>query len=1517
MTGNTTIAGFQLSAQQARICGQQHASAGSFVSRCEVRIEGPLDEPKLRAAFQGLVDRYEILRTVYQRQAGMKLPFQVIPDSGEVAWRTLDLTKSAEAVRLSEERPVFDLENGPALHILLAKFGPELHSLVVSAPALSVGARAMSNLVGEAIRAYSGASAEDADVMQYADLAAWQEELLAGDDTKTGREFWREHCRKLDLGSCGSVLSAFEDKSGGEFTPETVTRRVPWAAAEPGFLLACWHAFLSRMTGRNTLVIGCEFDLRKYAELENAIGLFSKYLPLEFVYRPEASIRELETDVASATAAAGKWQESFAWGQIEQVPFLPLAFESADLPADMEGADAKFAVAHVGACFERFELKLAAQRGKDVAELALHYDGAALSRGTVEYWADCFVAFLTAAAANPDAAAGSLPLLDAAGRERLLERNQTAAEYPAQSCLHELFEARAAMHPARAAVRHEETCLSYAELNERANRLARALRARGVGPDSLVGLCVDRGVDMIVALLAVLKSGGAFVPLGAGNPKARLAQQLAGAAALVTEDKYLEQLPEFAGPVFSIGRDSGQWANEASGNLDRSGGPENLAYVIYTSGSTGTPKGVGVRHRNLVNYACFITRLLGLESSGEGLQFATVSTLSADLGNTCIYPSLISGGCLNVIGHDVGADSHRLRDCMSRWPIDVLKIVPSHLAALLDSGGGREVLPRKYLITGGEGLTPRLVEKIVASGAGCEVINHYGPTETTVGSLTLRLKDYDWKRPGAATVPIGRPIGNTQVYVLDERRQLVPEGAVGELYIAGAGVTAGYLGQPELTAERFVANPFVSGTAGAMYRTGDLVRWLPSGVVEFLGRADDQVKIRGFRIELGEVEAALARYPGVAQAIAIAREDSAGDKRLVAYVTGTGGTLPDAAGLRDFLRGQLPEYMVPSAIVPLAKAPLNANGKIDRQALPAPEAGGAKKESRAPQTPAEEVVAGIWASVLGRDGIGVDEDFFEIGGHSLMATQIASRLRAQFHIAAPVRMIFEAPTIAALARRAEQALREEQGLVAPPIEGTPRTGPLPLSFAQERLWVLDTLEPGNPLYNIARAVRLRGALNAGALGRALNEIIRRHESQRTTFGLAGGQPTQIVMPRLEIPLETDDLTSLQEDEREQKAREIAEQESLTRFNLSTGPLVHARLMRLREDDHVLLLTMHHIVSDAWSAGILFQELSALYEAFSQGLPSPLPELVVQYADYAAHERSWLTGEVLEKKLAYWREKLGGAPPVLSLPTDRPRDDARSGRGSCALTLIPGETLHAAKEFSRQAGATLFMTMTVAFQALLARYSGQNDIVIGTDVANRATPEAEAMIGFFINLLPIRTDLSGDPTFRELAGRTREGLLEGYAHQEVPFARIVQDLQPERSKSHNPIVQSLFVMQNIPRPKREMAGLKLEHFEIPVGASKFDIGVFVAERANDLAAYWVYSTDLFDAATIEKMGRHYAALLEAGVRQPDRRLSELEMLSAEELREREEEKQRRKKAQSKGLMSASPKSIGLAVNDGKE
>ncbi len=1072
-SSSLATAAFRLSTQQERAWLEGERGAQQF-AQCAIALEGQLDVARLKKALQEAVSKYEILRTGLRRQTGIKLPFQVIREEAAFHFeQALAGKPDIEKVLRRECDPFSNAESGSPLRALLIAGSVELHTLMLTLPVSCADHETLKNLFREIAAGYGGESGSmPDDVMQYADLVEWQNDLMASEETKAGRDFWRSSCRNIDFAALQSYALPLETKDDRQTSfasvavaiPELSKRVVTFAArintSAEVVLLGAWNALLSRLTGVPDTTSGCEFDGRRYEELASALGPLARSLPIHIEFPPQICFSDLLRKVEAATAEASNWQESFAWGQASEVenPFLPFSFAYRDLGGKEIHAGVEFGLERVVVVSERFKLRLVGVRRESGVELEFHYDASRFERGAVERMAGYYQNLLAAAVANPETAVSRLPLLS--GNERwqlLVEWNQTAAAYPEKRTLQELFEQQAARVPEREAVRCGEQAFTYRELNERSNQLAHYLRRQGVGPDRPVGLCLERSAETLVAVLAILKAGGAYVPLNPDNPPARLLQQLQGAAAVITEAKLVGQLPAAVGQecptrTIVLDRDQKAWAQEAKTNPEINTTAENLVYVIYTSGSTGVPKGVAVRHRNLVNYADFITKRLELEKYPDGLQFATVSTLGADLGNTCIYPGLISGGTVHIVGYEVATDPRRFAEYVKKHPIDVLKIVPSHLQALVSSEDAAKLLPRKYLIFGGETLTPKLVEKIEALASSCEILNHYGPTETTVGSLTLKLKDYDWRKAKLASIPIGRPIQNTQLYILDANLEPVPLGVVGELYIAGAGVTAGYLGQAEKSSERFVKNPFATDAgseAGAtLYRTGDLARYGAGGNVEFLGRGDDQVKVRGFRIELGEIEAVLARHAGVKQVVVLAREDAQGEKRLLAYVVPSresSSTSQPVTGedLRAYLKQQLPDYMVPQAVMVLGKLPLNANGKIDRQALPEPEQAQTAREIVGPRNEIEQALLKVWQRVLNKQQVGVTDNFFELGGHSLMAVQLMGEIKKDMGKEIPLASLFQGATVEYLAH----LLQGEESVDKSILREIQPGGSLPAFFA--------------------------------------------------------------------------------------------------------------------------------------------------------------------------------------------------------------------------------------------------------------------------------------------------------------------------------------------------------------------------------------------------------------------------------------------------------------------------------------
>jgi len=1036
---------------------------------------------------------------------------------------------------------------------------------------------------------------------------------------------------------------------------------------------------------------------------------------------------------------------------------------------------------------------------------------------------------------------------------------------------HVAFEVQAGRTPDLPAVVFEGVSLTYRELDERAERVARRLRGLGVGPESLVGLCLNRSPEMLVGLLGVLKAGGAYVPLDPAFPEARIAMMLEDAQApvLLTEQALRETIPDGPARVVCIDSEWDEAENgEGAASPPAQAGAENLAYVIYTSGSTGRPKGVEIPHGALANFLASMKGLLGV---AEGDLLLAVTTLSFDIAGLELLLPLTVGACVEIVARDVAADGARLAGRLSRGDVSYLQATPATWRLLLE--GGWRGSPSLSMLCGGEALPRPLADRLLDKGKA--LWNLYGPTETTVWSSLARVE------PGEGPVSIGRPIAHTQMYVLDARMRPVPVGVTGELYIGGKGVARGYYRRPGLTAERFVPDPFGKSPGGRVYRTGDLARWRPDGSLECLGRADHQVKVRGFRIELGEVEAALARHPSVREAAVVAREDAAGEKALAAYVV-PGEGMPPVAAIRKWLLGVLPEYMIPSTIATLDAMPLTPNGKVDRNALPEPDSGRADQGATyvPPRGPVEDALVEIWGDLLGRDRIGVHDNFFELGGHSLFATQLLARVRDTFAVEPTLRDFLEAPTAAGLARLIDRELTAGVGLQAPPILPAGREGPLPASFAQQRLWFLDQLDPHSASYNIPTAVRLEGDLDVTAIGRALDEVVRRHEVLRTTFASEGGVPLQVIRPGMTIPMDVTDLTGLPAADREAEALRRIDAEARTPFDLAVGPVIRLGLIRLASDEHIIVVNMHHIASDGWSIGVLIREVAILYDAFRAGRPSPLPEPALQYADYAAWQRDWLSGDVLVSQMGFWRAQLAGAP-TLELPTDRPRPSVLSTRGDQRSAPVPAAVLADLQAIGRKGGATLFMTLLSAFQVLLHRYSGQGDIAVGSPIAGRTRSELEGLIGFFVNTLVMRGDLAGDPSFRELLGRTRRVALGAFAHQDLPFEKLVGELHPGRDASRTPLFQVMFVLQNAPMPFPSTSDLKLTPIDAISGTSKFDLTLFVEEYEGGLMATIEYSTDLFDAATIDRMLGHFQTLLAGIAAEPDRPIGSLPMLTEAE------------------------------------
>ncbi|HEU0299210.1 MAG TPA: amino acid adenylation domain-containing protein, partial [Longimicrobium sp.] len=1011
-------------------------------------------------------------------------------------------------------------------------------------------------------------------------------------------------------------------------------------------------------------------------------------------------------------------------------------------------------------------------------------------------------------------------LLPPAQGGRVHPWNDTGRDYPPGWCVHQMVEAQARRTPDAVAVCCGDGRLTYRELDARGNQAARLLRRHGVGPDVLVGVYMERSLELVVGMLGVLKAGGAYVPLDPAYPRARVQLMLADTRVpvLLTQPALAGRVEAGDAAVVVIDGSWNAFEGESAEPVDASADPENLSHVIYTSGSTGVPKGVQIRHSSVATLIRWAPEVLAI---GDGTSVLASTSVCFDVHVAETWVPLSLGARIVVVPNAL-----HLASLPEGEQVDVASMVPSAAAELLKMGGIPHTI--RSLNLGGEPLRNELAQDLYRALPNLrQVVNLYGPTEDTTYS-TYAIPPRGTER----TMPVGYPVANTQLYILDPQYQPLPHGETGEIWIGGAGLSRGYLRRPAATAEKFVPDPFSALPGARMYRTGDVGRAGDDGQIDCLGRIDHQVKVRGYRVELGEVEEALRRHPAVADAAATVREDVPGDRVLVGYVVSEDGGELTATELKAFLKDRLPEYMVPTFVEALDALPRLPNGKVDRGALPAPRID-AERSYTAPRTPVEDAVCRTWAEVLGVERVGVEDDFFDLGGHSLRATQVVSRLRQAFGVQLAPFIVFELRTPAELARAVERGGAEADGV--PPLEPADRGQPIPLSSSQKAIWFFQELSPGMRSYNFQAAIRFRGALDVSALERALTEIVRRHEIFRTVFRAIDGEPRQLVQEPWAVTLPATDLRSVAEEAREGELERILRDEFLKPFHLGELPLIRWTLYRTADDEHVLAAVEHHFVHDGWSFGVFLRELAALYAAFTQGQDSPLEPLDLQFADYAVWQQRWMRSAEAARQLDYWKRKLAGLPPVLELPADHPRPAEMSFRGRSLRYRLPPELARQALEFSRKHGVTLYVTLLAAYQALLHRYTGATDFAVGGGVANRNDRAAEQVIGMIVNTVALRADVAGDPTGEELLRRVRDVTYEAYAHRELPFGEVVEAVQPARRLSHLPIYQTAFSFHDAPYPPFALPGARMEVTEaLSNESAKFDLQVICIPRGSQQA-----------------------------------------------------------------------------------
>jgi amino acid adenylation domain-containing protein len=1533
---------FPLSYPQERLWFlQQLEPESNFYNVLAVwRIQGDLNVPKLESSLEEVVWRHDILRTCFVLAEDEQPRQKVVRERIRVRLPLADLSNSdlcqkeerAKRVVVEKGGEPFYLGQLPLLRGVLVRLGENDHILGLAMHHIICdewSTRVLMDEWGELYQAYAKnqESPLSEPQLQYGHYAEEQRRGMQGGKFERQMEYWKEQLKGMP--GVLELPADFPRPRRPSFRGETEGSKFSAALLEGlnaigrrekaslfMILLAAFQVLLMRYSGQEDFGVGTPVANRRRRETEGLIGFCLNTLVMRANLRGEMCFREVVRQAREATLGGFEHQdlpfeklvqELAPDRDVSRTPLFQTMFTLQGKSGRLKFGELQVTDYDLDLPASKFDLLMIVAEDRPGATVELNYSTDLFEAETMRRALGHYETLLRAAVEKPEQPICALPLLSKQEIEQLQIWNQTERDYPRDKDVADLFEEQAARVPTAQAAECRDQELTYDELNRRANRLAHYLRSLGVKPDTRVCICVERSLGMVISLLAVVKAGGACVPVDPAYPKERLQFMLqdSGPVAVLTQSHLL--------PLFDqVGQNEVRredlrvidlenatvWSGQPESNPERTSvGPEHLVYVIYTSGSTGQPKGVAMPMRAMTNLLTFQRTQSPSGGPQRTLQFAA---LGFDVSFQEIFSTLCAAGSLVLID-----EAKRLNPAeMTRYVIEKRierLFVPFVGLQMLAEGvaqmgaglkeGERLDCALRHIIVAGEQL--RIDERIRALFKRlehCRLDNQYGPTETHL-ACAFRLPSESELWP--VLPPIGRPIANTQVYILDKHRQPVPVGVVGELFIGGAGVARGYWGRPELTEERFLKNSFIEEKAARMYRTGDLGRWRTDGTIEYVGRNDFQVKIRGYRVEQGEIEAALQQESGVRGCVVVVKTGGDGNKRLAAYVAGE----RTSQELRQALKKKLPDYMIPSAIVVMRELPLSGNGKVDRQTLPDVEMlelGQATDQNDAPRTATEEQLAKVWMEVLQINRVGIHSNFFDLGGHSLLATLIATRMKNALGIDVPVRAIFESPTIAELAEFIEPGLRErglqERRTIAKSAQtsrtetsianaAVSRPSFYPLSYPQEQLWFLDRLQPGNDFYNVSLPWRLKGDLDVPRLERGLEEIARRHEILRTCFVTAeDGQPRQkVIGERIKIRLRFVDLQDGDESQKEQEARKILTEDGGKGFDLGQAPLMRGVLVRIGERDHALGLTLHHVVCDDWSLKLLMQEWSTLYEAYGNGENSPLPEPQLQYGDYALKQRQRMQGKQIRQQIEYWKEQLEGMPGVLDLPTDKKRPAQQSFRGGTVQRHLRADLRARLNALAKQEKASLFMTMLAAFQVLLMRYSSQKDFGVGTVVANRNQREMEELIGFFLNTLVLRASLGREPTFREALQRVRQAALGAYEHQDLPFERLVEELAPGRDTSRNPVFQVVFTLRKAAEKKFEFAGLTLEDFETDLNTSKFDLIMAVEEREHEAEVVINYVADLFEADTIRRMLEHYEHLLEAIVANSDQAVWALPMM----------------------------------------
>ncbi|MCB9079503.1 MAG: amino acid adenylation domain-containing protein [Anaerolineaceae bacterium] len=1436
----------------------------------------------------------------------------------------------------------FDLTQAPLLRVTLLQLAAEKHILSLTMHHIISDAWSMDVLIQELSALYVTFIQQQSDAnlsklpIQYADFAVWQREQVQNKTLEKDPTYWRKQLTgappllELPTDYIRPATQSYKGDSVEDRLPADLMRSLEQLSIQENAslfmtMLTAFYILLYRHTGQDDIVVGAPLINRRHIETEPLIGYFLNNLALRTPISASQSCAELLAAVRRTTLEAYSHQalpfeklvqevqpqRDLSYAPIFQV-FFTMFTTVHNKGLALANLDATPFVNYETEIGSKFDITLSVRQDSDDVYLRLVYKTSLFRHERMETMLAQYVQLLRQITAQPNRPIAELSLVTPETRPLLPDPSAPLSD-TWHGAVHTQFARMAQQQPHQHAIVDPQEIWSYQELEQRSNQLAHWLIAQGIRPGDVMAIYGHRNASLIWAWLGVLKAGGALVNLDPAYPTDRLLHYLTFAQAKgIIQIEAAGPLPDAIAeaaasltchltlPNLSTAHHRDPLADYASTKPNIPVGPDDTASITFTSGSTGQPKGVRGRHGPLSHFLPWQTEAFNLSAADR---FSMLSGLAHDPLQRDIFTALWVGATIYIPDPDQVGTPGYLAGWMQQHEITFAHMTPPMGQILTETADEHTALPQlRYAFFVGDKLTRQDVWQLQRLAPNVTCINSYGSTETqrAVGYYCIPPPEENSSPDrGKAVYPLGKGMPAAQLLVLNAHQGLAGIGEVGEIYLRSPHLAGGYVGDEALTQARFIPNPFSNLPPDRLYRTGDLGRYRPDGLVEFAGRADRQVKIRGFRVEPGEVEHALAQHPNIKQAVVIAREDIPGGPGLVAYIVTEPAAAISPEELRTFLKDRFPDHMVPVAFVPLETMPLTPNGKIHYRALPSPHVSDIKSTETfvGPRNPVEQEVVYLWEQLLQRTPISIYDNFFELGGHSLLVIQVMSRIQAMFKITLPIRILFDHPTVADLALNithrianlspAQRALLEARlsaKLTTNPtgdqlIPRQANDGPLPLSFSQQRIWFLNQLEPDSPVYNLPRAVRIKGPLDVKVLHQALTAIISRHATLRTTFTVIDGEPKQIVSQNWSLELPALDLSQLAQDEQTAAVDRILKEKIIQPFNLTTDLMLRATLLQLDRQDYILLLVLYHIASDGWSTGLLLQELSALYQAFAGGDPSPLPKLPIQYTDFAIWEREQMQGELLQNPLAYWKKQLTGAPAVLELPTDYPRSMEKmqkfvGGRQAIELSKAVQDALNT---LSQQKGVTLFMCLLAAFKVLLYRYTAQEHIVIGSPIANRNRVEIEGLIGFFVNTLVLHTDLSGNPPFCDVLARVREVALGAYSHQSLPFEKLVEELKPERNLHINPLFQVMFIFEDEANRTLTLPGLTVSNLPRKIELELFDLTLSMQKTSTGLTGYFTYDTNLFEAATIERMAGHFQTLLESIVADPNRPIAQLPLL----------------------------------------